>query len=380
MRVLLLAVLFGQAVSSFGQSSSDKQVIIEGLHITASMLALVSTAPPRLAPDDSLAQLAYRRNRVRTVTLLQVNKDTQTDTIDYSELDRHGNITFFRPHFGQAYRQVFNRHQQLTEKVRYPFCCGELVQRFVCDPVARTTTSLTGPDLAHLATFQIARTTHRGDTTETESFLQDAPGLPKWQLRRITVRTFQAGKDTLRTDVVGYDAEQQVRSFESSYSITGNRHQIRETGGVSFGKVEPLRASASEAQQLLAASRHAHGRYLSGSRFTYNAQGALVRTHFIPSPNITSETAATTTSADGSTSITTRPISDTTSVRYVRTPQGWLQREEMWMPAHKSSVAGVASMPPRLSVTEYTYWPNGLRKTKAANLSASRYEYHYTYY
>ena len=32
-----------------------------------------------------------------------------------------------------------------------------------------------------------------------------------------------------------------------------------------------------------------------------------------------------------------------------------------------------------LSFTDYTYWPNGLRKAKSGSLAA-RFEYRYTYY
>jgi hypothetical protein len=365
-------------MNSLAQSTITKQITIEAPQINFSALALVSTLPQRLAADDSLLQMAYRRNHVRTVTLLRTDKGSTHDTVDYTEVDRHGNLTLFRPYFGQRYRQVFNRRQQVIEKVTYPISDDRPTSRVIYDPATRVTTSFCGFNVAHLATYQTARVTQRHDTTETEAFLSDVPGVPVWPLHRVLMRSFRVGMDTLRFDVVGYDAGQRVRSFECYYNI-GNRRQPSESGEVRFGMVEPLKASAREAQQLLATSRHTHGRYLPTSHFTYNTQGALVRTRFTPIQKVTPPVPQNLASADGSLIVNIEEVSDTTSVRYVRSPQGWLQREEMWIRGHVMPVTDAQFEAPQLSFTEYTYWPNGLRKTKSGSLSA-RYEYRYTYY
>jgi hypothetical protein len=64
-------------------------------------------------------------------------------------------------------------------------------------------------------------------------------------------------------------------------------------------------------------------------------------------------------------------------VRYVRTPEGQLLREEYRFSNARLLPNGTPW--PNDNFTDYTYLPNGLRHTKTSNHPA-RYEYRYTYY
>jgi hypothetical protein len=377
MRFLLLLGLLSTTVRSWAQTPDSVQHLTMSLPLELSPLASLNMLPQRVSPDDSLRQRAFRRNRVKTVTLVQLRGTSPADTVDYTEVDRHGNILFYRPTFGQRYRQRYNRKQQLVLHTRYPTESYKIFSQATYDPATHVTITRIGPSLNQLAPWQVARSTSHGDTLVLEAFFHPMPQLPGSPLRRLVVRTFRVRADTVRTDVLAYDVAEQLMQFESYYRVESRQHP-RETGQVSFGPANTpdQRPTPSTARHELLASQRMAGRYMPNSRYTYNAHGSLVRTFFIPLPHPDKST--TTISADGRGSMTISAATDTSSVRYVRTPEGQLLREEYrFSNAHLPP--GEIPWPEPLSFTQYTYLPNGLRQTKAGSL-AVRYEYRYTFY
>lgn len=371
MRHLLLPLFLLSALACWGQTAADPQTItIESPPLKLPLLASLLTLPQRQPADDSLLQLAYRRNRVRTVTLLQAREQNGFDTIDYTELNRQGQLVFYRPAFGQPYRQRYNRHQQLVEKTVYPALGFEQFMQATYDPATQLTTTRLGPSLQQLATLQVVRRRRLGDTFELEGFMHPNPLLPAAAPHRLATRYFRVGGDTTRLDVLGYDAAGKVLAFESYYQL-GSYQRRAEEGQVLFGN-----DTTSAAAQWLA-SHHTHGHYAPTARQTFDARGYLVRRLFIPLPTAAREQSVTQKNPFLGSGMTISSLADTTSARYVRTPQGQLLREEYWLPGRNPLASNKKSR--QLTFTEYTYAPNGLRRTKAGNLAA-RYVYRYPYY
>lgn len=339
---------------------------------------MLSTLPLVLSPDDSLRQRAYRRNRVKTVTLIQLRNNSPADTIDYTELDREGHIVRYRPDFGNSYRQRYNRQHQLLERTTYPFDANSPFSQSSFDPATRTTTTQLGPSLTQLTPWQVARSTRHGDTLLIESFFHPAAQLPSSSVRRLVLRSFRTSPDTMRSDLLVYDVSEQLLHFESYYQL-GSRQQPRELGTIDFGAptVAAEGQTPSDAHRLLVASQRTHGRYLPTTRFTYNAQGSLVRRFSIPLTHFDKPKTINTVNEQGSMTLTFSALTDTLSVRYVRAADGQLLREECRI---KSAPPSTNEIPlPQISFTEYTYLPNGLRKTKSGSMQTQQ-EYRYTYY
>jgi YD repeat-containing protein len=331
--------------------------------------------PQSLSPDDSLRQRAFRRNRVKTVTLVRLRGNSPADTIDYSEVDRQGHIQFYRPAFGQSYRQRYDRQNKLVERTTYPTQDYASLMHVQYDPASKTTVSRIGPTLQQLDTWQTVRIVRNGDTLITESFFLPTPRLPTLPVRRLVLRSFRSGPDTTRNDITTYDATEQLISFEAHYRL-GSRQHPREMGDVSFGSVGSAQTPTT-ARRLLQASQQAHGHYVPTTRYTYDGQGSLVRQFNMPRPQLPKP--KMTLSDDERMQLTIAPIADTLSFRYVRRPDGQLLREEYRIPAMTSSHLNGEAPLTGLSFTDYTYLPTGLRHTKAGSLAA-RYEYRYTYY
>ena len=342
-------------------------------------LALLSVLPPVLSPDDSLRQRAYRRNRVKTVVLVQLRSGSPADTLDYTELDREGHIVRYRPAFGQTYRQRYNRQHQLVARVNYPADAATPFKQITYDPATKTTTTQLGPSLTQLTPWQVARSTQHGDTLLTESFFHPTMQFTASPVRRLVLRSFRTGSDTVRTDLLAYNVSEQLLRFESYYRL-GSRQPPRESGTIDFGTptVATERQTPSDAHRLLVASQRTHGRHLPTTRYTYNAKGNLIRSLFIPPPRIDKPKTTTTVNDQGTMTVTISTVADTSSTRYVRALDGQLLREEYLLPVSDTHLSD-KPISPNPSFTEYTYFPNGLRKTKVGNMLAPC-EYRYTYY
>lgn len=377
MRFLPLLGLLAMATRCLAQHSDSTQSVTMRAQVEFLPLAMLSTLPLAISADDSLQQRLYRRNRVKTVTLVQLRGNSPADTVDYTELDREGHIVRYRPTFGQSYRQRYNRQHQLIERTTYPTEGYTSFSQISFDPATKTTTSSLGPSLMQLTPWQVARSTRHGDTLLIESFFYPHAQFPTLPMRRLVVRTFRAALDTVRTDVLAYNTNEQLLQFESYYRL-GSRQQPRTIGIIEFGAptVADESQTPSDAQRFLVASRRTHGHYLPNTRLTYNAQGSLVRRLSIPPPHPTKPKTTITANAQGTMTMTMSAITDTSSVRYVRAPDGQLLREEF---RFKDTLLPNSAPQSTLSFTEYTYLPNGLRKTKSGSMPA-RHEYRYTYY
>jgi hypothetical protein len=340
MRFLLLPGLLAVAARSLAQSPDSTYTAAMSAPLMLSPLANLSVLPLPLSPDDSLQQQAFRRNRVKTVTLVQLRGHSPADTVDYTEVDRLGNVLRYRPAHGNAYRQRYGRGHELLARTTYPTEGFASFEQVLYNPATKTTTTSLGPSLTQLAPWQVARQARRGDTLVIESFFNPTPVMPASPIRRLVLRTFRTGADTVRSDVTVYDVAEQLLTFESYYRI-GSRQRPREGGSVSFGS-----PAAGELGQKPATARR------------------------LLKPTMTL-------SADERMQLTIAPISDTSSARYVRRPDGQLLREEYRVGGAPSFIGEEPLA--GLSFTEYTYLPTGLRKTKAGSLAA-RYEYRYTYY
>jgi hypothetical protein len=81
MRFLSLIGLLAMATRCLAQRADSTHSITMSSPIQLSPLAMLVTLPPVLSPDDSLRQRAYRRNRAKTVALVQLRNSSPTDTI-----------------------------------------------------------------------------------------------------------------------------------------------------------------------------------------------------------------------------------------------------------------------------------------------------------
>jgi YD repeat-containing protein len=362
------------AIRSLAQSPNATHSVEASAPIEFSPIILLSVLPLPLTPDDSLRQRAFRRNRVKTVTLVQLRGNSPADTIDYSEVDRQGHVQLYRPALGQSYRQRYDRQDKLVERTTYPSKYSPAFMHVQYDPASKATTSSIGPTLKQLDTWQTARIVQIGDTLVTESFFLPTPLLPTSPVRRLVLRSFRTSPDTTRNDLATYDASEQLIGFEAHYRL-GSRQHPRELGDVSFVSSESAQVPPTT-RRLLRASQQAHGHYLPTTRYTYDKQGSLVRQVNIPRPQLPKP--KMTLSNDERMLLTIAPVSDTLSVRYVRRPDGQLLREECRINDVTAQLTG-ETPPTGLSFTDYTYLPTGLRHTKTGSLAA-RYEYRYTYY
>ena len=362
MRFPLVLALLAAALPGLAQNAASSQQVTGRAPIELPLFTSISLLPQWLRPDDSLQRRVYQRNRVRTVTLLQLRSTGPADTVDYTELDRRGNVLLYRPKFGQTYRQRYNRRQQLLERTTYPTSDSGVFFQVTYDPATKATTTCVGPSLAQLTKMQVVRPFQHGDTSGVEAFGYHVSSLPSQLASRLLRRTYWVGADTMRNDFTAYDAGQRVLQAEFYYTV-GDRRRPHETGQV-FGQP---------------GQRQAASRYLPTHRNTYDSQGNLVRSVLLPLPSELTEKPSTQVSADGRTTMHVSAITDSSSVRYVRNAEGLLLREEFWMTTANPFATSPAPAKRTLSFTAYTYLPNGLRQTKFGSLSA-RYEYRYTYY
>lgn len=364
--VLPTILLLGFGHCSFGQGAapaSEKNVTMTfaGPPLEIPLIGLLHSLPQRPSLDDSLARRVYARNRVKTVSLVYLRPNGGApDTLDYTELDRAGYpVLTAKPDFKARTHLRYNRQHQLIRLTKDATPGFAFVVQTDFDPATQITTTRVGPTLATLAPYQTGHPIQLGATRDYEVFLTAVPGLPAPAVSRVLLSTRKLGGDTTRTDVLGYQGGQVVRS-ESYYAI-GRQPRQREGGTI----VLPNAGRATRALE---------GRFIPNQRSTFDAAGRLIRLQQPPAPLSLSPKPSTQTSADGSSSMTISPVTDTLTTTYQRNADGQLLREEHHgkLYAKFTTAAG----PP---FTAYEYLPNGLRHSQTDN-HGTRHEYRYTFF
>lgn len=366
--VLPTLLLLGLGHCGFGQGTapaSEKKVTMTfaGPSLKIPLIGLLYSLPQRPSLDDSLARLAYARNRVKTVAVVRLNKaGAALDTLDYTELDRAGYpVLMAKPGFKQRSHLRYNRQHQLvsvTNDARPDFAW---VVQTDYDPATKTTITRVGSTPASLALFQTGHSSQNGKVSNNEILFMAVPGFPAPQVSRILLSRAVVSGDTTRVDVLGYQGEQVVQA-EAYYAI-GRQPRQRESGTI-------VLPSAGRATRAL------EGKYIPNQRNIYDAAGWLICIQRLPVPPQLADKPVTlsNTNAQGSMTMTIKNAADTLTTTYQRNADGQVLREEFKGIKYPRSAKPII---PQL--TTYDYLPNGLRRGKTDS-RGTRYEYQYTFY
>jgi hypothetical protein len=349
-------------------------------------LFYLNVLPQRLPADDSLARLVHARQRVKTIVLQRLGR---TDTTEYTELDRRGNQTLVaKPYFGQHVQQRFDKRNRLVEYVRLPTDGFAVRSRTLFEPEKQLYTTYitempaTGQPAAPALWQQSQRLRH-GDTLITESVFLPVPGLEGGPTGRLRIRGYHLGPDTTFLVAVGYDAADQPVEFVATYAVS-KAGRLLENGSLDYRPTPQM--PPPPAAELLRLARYRRARLVPGNRYDYDGWGLLVRSSYIADLSAVPDKPAKSSAADGSWSMTTR--SETRllgySTRYLRNPDGQVQREERTFQLRPGIADSVSLQMYRPTAIDYEYSATGLllRKTDSASLNGKPlvYEVKYTYY
>ncbi|GAB2770172.1 hypothetical protein GCM10027175_04360 [Hymenobacter latericoloratus] len=333
------------------------------------LIALVPSGNWGISRPDSLARTAYARNKVRSITKLQMQEKTgEIDSVEYVELDRRGNkVLTYDPTFRTRALRRYDARNRLVELVQLPSPGYPYQVREVMDPVHNTYTAY--HDLSEAPNHLYSSVTHRyhADTLVGTAELHQPQVRQGYTLTRLVSRKYTAGPDTTRLDLFGYDATGQARVHEALYFIYKQK-ALTESGEVSFEPVPQPRPARPGFRPK--------GRYQPTTLFGYDARGQLITTENRQWP---SEPAPVSTQGQYGTLTT---VSATTSRRlYQYDHRGQLVREEI-QAGFPPAPAGIPARPNLHLVTTKTYSAKGLLLTETQDNGHSvvRYEYRYTYY
>jgi hypothetical protein len=347
--------------------------------------AYVGSLPQRPSLDDSLTRRAYARNRVRTVVKLQhpLLPTAPPDTIEYRELDQYGNTTLLlRP----GYQRLIYRYdaQQRLVEVREPASRRRPVeQRQVYDPGQQLYRSYRGVPGQPATLVQTVRQRQRGDTALTVAEFSLPLQLGPDTITRVELRRFPRGRDTVRIDMLAFNAAGRRVDYFGVYTIR-RRGLAVETGDVSFaaalqahGAPVQQRRSQGLADEAITAQLYRQWRpeYQPRQYNFYDAHGRLSSSETLKHggrPLIAIQNKQLPT-------IKTRTLGGLASqMVYERDKDGRLLRQE------DRVFGGEPPVPPqRTYYTEYRYNGQGLLEAETNNRGGSQllqYDYHYTRY
>ncbi|TGE10081.1 hypothetical protein [Hymenobacter fodinae] len=149
------------------RSSSDgKQTVTMSAPLQLPLITFVPNAVIRLSPQDSLARVAYVKNKVKSISKIKVRETSgQIDTLEYTELDRQGNkrITY-NPAFGARTLRRYDSQNRLLEIVQLPHPSFPYQLREVLDPVRNTYTAYHDLSDAPNHLYRSVVHHHHGDT------------------------------------------------------------------------------------------------------------------------------------------------------------------------------------------------------------------------
>lgn len=348
-------------------------------------LLFYATGPSsRLSVADSLARRLYARQKIRSVTKLQLRKEGKIDSVEYTEFDRQGNqVLSYNPAFKARTQRKFDARGRTTQIVQLPHPSYPYRIREEMDPVTRRYEGFRQPvDSAEVALMRVTEQ-QCGDTTVRENQLMEPVWLKLGRLVRVVSRTYHLG-DTIRLDVVGYDEAGRPITLEGHYFRMKNEQQL-ENGTVSYApSLQALLDTSARARQWrsqglsdaalqMRAARWLRPTYLPKEHNTYDAAGRRLSSVYqeVSAPE------QPRTSQDKNMTLVSMAIRSS-SRTYTYGAKGQPVREEM---RFSSPAVGQFPALERVVVTEKTYSPKGLLLTETTTTDeqkTSRYMYRYT--
>jgi hypothetical protein len=374
------------------QSSSDgKQTVTMSAPLQLPLITLVPSAVIRLRPQDSLARVAYVKNKVKSISKIRVRENSgQIDTLEYTELDRQGNRAMvYNPAFHARTLRRYDSQNRLLEVVQLPHFEFPYEIREVLDPVRNTYTAY--HDLSDAPNHLYRSVAHRyhGDTLVGTAELHQPEMRVGYTLKRIVTRRYTSGPDTTRIDLFGYDEAGKAQVYEGLYYIFKNKAPV-EAGSISYqqalqhlldtsAQIRQLRShGASDAAIIQQQVTRVKGLYQPTSRWWYDQKQQLIRQES-NSLAKASRSSSSKQQPKSNSMIITESTSSQTVFHY--NFQGRVVREEIQsiFPPKADSAATPTINRHDL---ENTYSPNGLLMTETWTVSnqVSRYEYRYTYF
>lgn len=347
----------------------------------------------RLSLADSLARLAYKRQKVKTVAKFQLRPGRPADTLEIKTFDQWGNtVMSYEPKFAIRVTKDYNGQSQLikaTQQISNDRSWLETIDPQSKQYMAWQVDEANDRHLLRSATQRI-----QGDTAINQTLL-NAPLIVRGQaVNRVVGRYYPTGRDTMQHDIAGYNEANEVVATENSYAIRRNGLVI-ELGRISYEKaMDDLFDTSSQARQWRSQGitdaairqrlpRQLSPTYLPTTYCTYNQAGQLTLT--------TDQNPANPKAVDihdGSHLTASVIASSSSSQRYSYDKKGQLILQET-----KASFPAVEDQPAKsLSVvTKRVFSPKGLvlhesvtQNTSEAGVPAEQvvtnYGYHYRYY
>lgn len=249
----------------------------------------VISYPQALSAEDSVNRLVYARNRVRTVTVRAKNQPI-VDTVSFMEFDRRGNRTVLAGVPGGVRHVMhYDKQNHLIETRLVPASACPLGFRTVYDPNTQlyTTFATVGAGAAEVLWQQTQRY-RSGDTVAIQAIFKAVPGMENVRAaymdasRRLVLRVYPAGKDTVRSEIVTYDAIDRPIEFSQAYKVQRDGRVV-ENGRIDYAADPESKATDQPEAKvtvatLLRRSRQQRGRYVVQNRYAYNAKGQLSKT------------------------------------------------------------------------------------------------------
>ena len=391
----LLALLLAAAPKAVAQKteSGGSQTITASVPLHLPLAAYIGPVVIKPAPQDSLYQLVLSRQRVRTVAKMRTRSDMTLDTVEYIELDQRGNKeTVYIKGGNQRSSMKYDERNQLLERVRYPSHFEDFQSREVFEPAQKHTTSFRQP--AHGPRTPVMEVWQRqhGDTTITETRFYPPAG-EEMPISQTLARKYKTRGDTVRLDVIGYDAGHQVQDYEAYYITVKAGKQV-DVGRLYFQRdlaalldtsvqVRQWRSwGVPDAAILVRRQRQLRGRRLPTSHRTYDQRGRLVLTENLNPAEL--QTKAVTRTTPNSSITLSGSTASTIENKYDK--HGWVVQTIY----SRSDALSAGQLKPYIT-TNNTYSPKGLLLEETFHYhdvdentsyigGKPAYEYHYTYY
>ncbi|WP_141106571.1 hypothetical protein [Hymenobacter gelipurpurascens] len=362
--------------------------------IQMSLSAYVPGTDLRLNQQDSLARLAYAKNKIRSATKVRVvDKSGEIDTVDYAEFDHQGNRTLlYNPDFKARTVRRFDKLSRLLESIQQPTPSYPYLMREVLDPDKGLYTSFRQPEGSPDVPLLTVTQQRHGDTLSSLAILHQPVPQQGYTLTQVTCRRYSVGRDTIRQDHFGYDEFHKPQAYQSTYTIRRNGNAI-ESGVVSFQK--PLQAlldtsararrwrsqGMSDAAILLSLGSKIRDIYLATSHSLFDKNGWLLHSE-MSVPAELSRKSGTQETEKGSMTLS---ASQSSQVSYRYDARGNVIREERTAVFPSLSSENKQTVDTWVTVKDNVYSSKGLLLNETSSfqinskhIRTTRYEHHYT--
>ena len=392
----LLVLLLAAALEAVAQKneSGGSQTITTSVPLHLPLAAYVGSVVIKPTLQDSLYQLVLSKQRVRTVAKMRTRSDMTLDTVEYTELDRRGNKeTIYIKGGNQRSSMKYDERNQLLERIKYPSRFEDFQSREVFNPAQKHAASFRQPaNGPRIPVVEVWQRQH-GDTTITETSFYPPAG-EEMPISQTLARKYKTRGDTVRLDVIGYDAGHHVQDYEAYYITVKAGKQV-DAGRLYFqrdlaalldtsAQVRQWRSwGVSDAAILVRRQPQLRGQRLLINHQVYDQHGRLVLTEDLNPAEL--QTKAVTRTTPNSSITLSGSTTSTIENRYDK--HGWVIQTIY----SRSDTATAGQLKPYITVNNM-YSPKGLLLEETFNYHNAdentsyvgggkpAYEYHYTYY